>query len=266
MRVDRAALRVDRASAVEERIEQAVEEIVSVDFHGTRLDDAIAQLSARHHVPMRLDNKGLTDAAVDPSAGDMLHARVIAGAALNLMLDEFDLTWTIQDEVLKVTSKERADEILTTKIYPVSDLIGTARIWGPAMMIVTNTIQPDSWDDNGGPGSIQVLPQGDLLIICQKRDVHEEIEELLVKIRRETGTAPRVSIQFMSTKRVNHRPLTAHRSSSMSTGGGTGNYDTTNLPDPAVAYTANRDGLQIVSGLYGGTCRIRAKTEQQGTD
>ena len=267
-RADRAVLRVDRATAFEERIEQAVEEIVSIDFRDARLDDAIAQLSARHNVPMLLDQKGLVDAAVDPSAPVTCSIRGLSlRTALDLMLDEFDLTWTIQDQVLKITSKEKADEILTTKIYPVGDLLGTPRSWGPIMNIMTTIIQPDSWEDNGGPGSIQPLPTGDLLIICQKSDVHEQIEDLLVKIRRETGTAPRaVPRQFIPATRVGHRPLIAQRSSHNFYGGATGNYDKTTRHDPDVNYTANRDGLQIVSGLYGGTCRVQSEVERQSPE
>ena len=44
-------------------------------------------------------------------------------SALRLILEEFDLTYVVQDEVLKITSKEKADEILTTRVYPVADLV-----------------------------------------------------------------------------------------------------------------------------------------------
>jgi len=32
--------------------------------------------------------------------------------------------------------------------------------WGPLMQLITSTIDPDSWDDNGGPGSIQPFANG----------------------------------------------------------------------------------------------------------
>ncbi|HEY1601550.1 MAG TPA: DUF1598 domain-containing protein [Pirellulales bacterium] len=37
---------------------------------------------------------------------------------------------------------------------------GSMAQWGPLMNLITNTIQPDSWDDNGGPGSIQPFANG----------------------------------------------------------------------------------------------------------
>jgi hypothetical protein len=267
---DRAVLRVDRATAIEEHIAQVVEEVVSIDFHQTRLIDAVARLSATYGVPMRLDNKGLTDVAVDPDAPVTFSVRGISlRAALDLMLEAFDLTWVIQGEVVKITSKEKADEILTTNIYPVSDLIGVGRNWGPLMNTITNTIQPDSWDDNGGPGSVQPFAVGDLLIISQKRDVHEEIAELFVKIRRETGTAPRpTALRSLRVSSSVHRSGTAHpsnrnRSTATDHRGGPIGGSTATPDESAAAYTTNADGLQVVSGLYGATCRVRAGTEQQ---
>ena len=37
---------------------------------------------------------------------------------------------------------------------------GSMAQWGPLMNLITNTIQPDSWDDNGGPGSMQPFANG----------------------------------------------------------------------------------------------------------
>jgi hypothetical protein len=269
-RVDRAVLRVDRATAVEERLGQAIEEIVSIDFHNTQLDDAIAQLSTRYGVPMQLDNKGLADAAVDQKAPVTRSVRGVSlRGALDLILEEFDLTWVIQDEVVKITSKEKADEILTTKIYPVSDLIGVGHNWGPLMNLITNTIQPDSWDDNGGPGSIQPFAVGDLLVISQKQDVHEEIAVLLVMIRRETGTAPRPTpLRLRHVSSTVHQSGTArpsYRNLSSATDHRRGPIErrATTPDDSDTAYTTNASGLQVVSGLYGATCRVRTEIELQ---
>ena len=44
-------------------------------------------------------------------------------SALNLMLREHGLTWTIQDDVLLITTPEEADNCLSTKVYDVSDLV-----------------------------------------------------------------------------------------------------------------------------------------------
>lgn len=167
--------------------EAILREPTRFEFVDTPLVDAVAYLANQHNIEIQLDRKGLADAAVDPAAPVTASLRkpVTLESALKLILEEFDLTFTIQDEVMKITSQEKADEILTTVVYPVSDLLSRQRNWGPLMNMITSTIQPDSWDDNGGPGSIQPFTKGGLLIISQKRDVHAEIRELLVDMRAE---------------------------------------------------------------------------------
>jgi hypothetical protein len=170
-------------------------------FDETPLADAINYLADQHNVDIQLDQKGLTDAAVDSQAPvtKSLRKPIALESGLHLILDDFDLTFVIEDEMLKITSTERADVVLTTKVYPVGDLVTRPRGWMPLMNIITATIQPDSWDDNGGPGTIQPFALGGLLIVSQKRDVHSELRDLLAAMRAElarpkdaTDTTPKV--------------------------------------------------------------------------
>ena len=102
-----------------------------------------------------------------------------------MILDDLDLTVVIQDEVLKITSKEKADEILITRIYPVQDMLdkaGRRRITtGQLIDVFISTIQPDSWDERGAPGTI--TPLAGFLVVSQKFDCHEEIVDLLASLR-----------------------------------------------------------------------------------
>ena len=52
------------------------------------------------------------------------------------------------------------------------------------MNLITSTIQPDTWEDNGGPGSIQPFGR-DYLVFSQKQDVHVELAQLFEKLREE---------------------------------------------------------------------------------
>jgi hypothetical protein len=44
-------------------------------------------------------------------------------SALKLMLEPHELTYVIQDEVMQITTVTKADEKLTTRVYPVADLV-----------------------------------------------------------------------------------------------------------------------------------------------
>ena len=55
------------------------------------------------------------------------------------------------------------------------------------MQMITSTVQPASWEDSGGPGSIQPFTTGEALVISQKQAVHGELDELFVKLRAEVS-------------------------------------------------------------------------------
>ena len=49
------------------------------------------------------------------------------------------------------------------------------RRFGFILRSVQTTIAPESWDVNGGRGSIQYWPPGFALVVRQTDDVHEQI-------------------------------------------------------------------------------------------
>lgn len=167
-------------------LERALQRQTKPAFDNTPLADVVAYYSHEFDVNIVLNAKGLADAAVDPSApvSWTLHKPVTLEAALHLILEEFDLTFVIQDEVLKITSKDKADECRTSEVYPVGDLIGPPPgSFGTIIQVITSSVNPDSWDDVGGPNpDIQVGP-GYCLVITQTREGHAEIRNLLAKIR-----------------------------------------------------------------------------------
>lgn len=50
--------------------------------------------------------------------------------------------------------------------------------------VIQSTIAPDTWDDVGGEGSIEVVDDWGVAVISQTPDVHDQIENLLSTIRR----------------------------------------------------------------------------------
>ena len=51
-------------------------------------------------------------------------------------------------------------EIATMPVEPQGSGGSSMANFGPLMNLITSTIQPDSWDDNGGPGSVQPFTNG----------------------------------------------------------------------------------------------------------
>jgi hypothetical protein len=172
-------------------IERALKKPVDLRFTDTPLSDVVDYCSEHLDINIRLDPQGLTDAAIDSSAPITFstHKPIPFESALNLILEEFVLTCAIQNEVLIITSKDKADEILTTEVHYVGDLVIGSRSklsnYAPLIKLITSTVRPGTWDDNGGSGTIQPFLATGSLAFSQRRDVHAEVADLLAKLRQE---------------------------------------------------------------------------------
>lgn len=114
---------------------------------------------------------------------------------LRLVLDELKLTWTFRNEVILITTREDAESMLETRLYPVLDLVAAAGTTPDKAMrgehdydtlidTITTTVEPDSWDDVGGPGTIAEYPGAGALVISQTAEIHEQVEKILAALRR----------------------------------------------------------------------------------
>ncbi len=111
-------------SPIEQRLEAALSERTDLAFVDTPLTDAIDFLEDVHGISIIIDTAALTDEGVDPSAPVNLElSGITLRSALKLMLGPLQLTYVIEDEVMKITTQVKADEVLSTRVYPVADLV-----------------------------------------------------------------------------------------------------------------------------------------------
>jgi hypothetical protein len=105
---------------------------------------------------------------------------------LNLLLNEHDLATMIEDEALKVTSRQRAEGKQTVVAYRVEDLVDSGLrepgSFDELTSLITTLVRPESWQDVGGNGSVAAnLPTG-TLVIRQTQMVHAEIQQLFTAL------------------------------------------------------------------------------------
>jgi hypothetical protein len=103
-----------------------------------------------------------------------------------------DLTYVLTDEVVLVTTKERADTELFAAVYPVGDLVGGRSSQDVDALIetITTAVKPQTWDEVGGPGAAGWLASASCLVLNQTHDVHEEIARLLDRLRKLRSDVP----------------------------------------------------------------------------
>jgi hypothetical protein len=177
-----------------EDIPQALAKKVAWNFNETPLADIVEFLHNELKIPVRLDIKAINDVGVTPDSPVTFKlSGISAKAALKHLLRDLGLAVTIEEEVLVITTPDVADNNLTTVIYDVSDLPAfrrangkTAPDYAQLIDILVRTIKPCTWDEVGGPGSIQPFDAADAqaLVISQSWEVHEQIQDLLGRLRK----------------------------------------------------------------------------------
>ncbi len=64
--------------------------------------------------------------------------------------------------------------------------------------LITSTIHPTSWDEVGGPGTIQEFPTNLSLVISQTQEVHEQIRDLLAQLRRLQDLQVTIEVRYIT--------------------------------------------------------------------
>ncbi|QDT65004.1 vWA domain-containing protein [Calycomorphotria hydatis] len=115
---------VFKESPNEERIRAALEEQTRVEFPNTPLRDAIEFLADYHNITILIDESALLQEGIDSDVEiDLVLDGITLRSAMRLMLKPLNLTYIIEDEVMKITTQTIADETLSTRVYPVGDLV-----------------------------------------------------------------------------------------------------------------------------------------------
>lgn len=109
----------------EELIRKKLFTAVDCRFNGVPLNEVLRTLATVAGVPIVIDQRALSEARVnidEPITLD-LPTSVRLRSALDLVLERYNLTWMIESEVLKVTSKERKNANVYPIVYKLADLV-----------------------------------------------------------------------------------------------------------------------------------------------
>lgn len=124
-----ASVDLSARSDAEERIQTALREPLKapLDFPELPLNEIINTLQEEYEIPIVFDTAALDEVAISPETEVTVNLRNITlRSALNLMLKQpgiEDLTYVIDEEVLLITTEDRANSTLKVKVYPVADLV-----------------------------------------------------------------------------------------------------------------------------------------------
>jgi general secretion pathway protein D len=64
--------------------------------------------------------------------------------------------------------------------------------------LITNTVQPTTWDEVGGPGTVSQFETNLSLVISQTQEVHDQIRDLLEQLRRLKDLQVTIEVRFIT--------------------------------------------------------------------
>ena len=226
-----AAKSAPRKLSSQEAIEQALNVKCSCDFDKTPLSEVVAFLARQRKINFIIDRRALDEIGIDPieTSVTLKVSDIPFRSLLSLALERHDLAWTIRHEVLIVTSEEVAEANLLTKVYDVVDLVVEGDGGGsgggdrndistdgvdfdPLLETITATIQPESWEDNGGYGSLDGFANRSIvtLVVLQTPQIHQRVLALLDSLRKKKNPPTRQQKQE-TRESVTKKPDTSSR-------------------------------------------------------
>lgn len=178
----------------EKTLLSALDKPMNASFSGQPLEEVLQRMSTLMDQNLFLDTKSLTDLGLDLKKPLTLDAKgVPARIVLRQALGTLGLTFVVKDEVVQIVTVEKAREMLVTRVYYLGDVvrgIGTfgGLEWGPYVEqlqmqqnvkaivdAVKGGIDPLSWSDKGGPGSITFDFLSMSLIVRASTEVHASL-------------------------------------------------------------------------------------------
>jgi len=188
----RAALNQVNIPPKERQILSSLAKTMNVDYKNNGFIDVIEDLSTRLGQPIMLDKNALADAQVTSDTQVSLQIKGISGrTALRKILGDVGLSYVIKDGVIQVVTEKTARETMVTRTYYLGSLLeggpfsnaGIRFVPGltqfEAMQNVQNIVQmiqssidPRSWQANGGAGAITFHAPSMSLVIRNTAEVH----------------------------------------------------------------------------------------------
>lgn len=108
----------------EDAVIEALEQPTTMEFREMPLSDVVAFLQRNHRILVRLDRRALDEMAIGTDTPITLDlARVPLRVALEVLLPDLDLTWTIDSGMLLITTPEQTENMLLTRTYEVAELV-----------------------------------------------------------------------------------------------------------------------------------------------
>jgi len=187
----RAALRgKQQLTDKEKSLLKTLNSVMSVDYAKKAFRDVIDDLNERTGQAIILSDESLKEAMVEYDDPVTFKAKkVTVRTILKKVLADRGLTYILKDGTIQVVTPQKARETLVARSYPVGDLASSLDMRFPPLLrrlqmlqnvaqlvdLIQNSIEPSSWQANGGPGTISFYEPTMSLVIRQTAEMHYQL-------------------------------------------------------------------------------------------
>jgi len=149
------------------------------------LREVVQQISSQMDLAIVLDERALEEIGMtgdDPVLGSF--GDVSLRSVMELILEPFDLTYTIAGESLLITTHEASENRLLNRIYWLEGTGLAAQDEQSVIDSIQTAFVPDTWEALGGPSTIAPVPSArPALLISTTYETHETIESYFETLR-----------------------------------------------------------------------------------
>ncbi len=183
----------------ENDVRRSLKDRMDIELNGTPISGAMSVISKKMGIPIFLDDKALEDENITPDEPITI-ARKDAKVRDVLMqiLDPLQLTYVIEYEVIRITSKKTSAN--QVRYYDLSFIFPDNGLTSELMTSIEMMVAPDQWMNAGGTSSMVTV--GSMLVISAPEETQLAIEVLLREIGKQTpaNLKPRVFLDKPASK------------------------------------------------------------------
>ena len=177
-----------------QRIEAALDSPITMKVENVRLMEIARLIREAAGINILIDSRGLAEEGTSPERITSIQAEALPlREFLPKLLRPMRLGYHIRfrDEVLVITSRLRAGGELIVVNYAVPDLVagqdskqrGFENSLQTLAQVITQAIEPESWESAGGPGTAKPYAAANSLVVRQQRRQHRLLEDFLKALR-----------------------------------------------------------------------------------
>lgn len=147
------------------------------------LSAAVAYLSKTANLPFILDEKALEEESVTPDEPITLRMKdAKVKNILTMMLEPLQLTYIIEYEMVRITSKKTSANEL--RFYDLSYLFPDSSLTLELLSGIESTIAPDQWQTAGGNSNIRTV--GSMMLVNATQEIHFAVERFLFEVSKQS--------------------------------------------------------------------------------